>query len=259
LCAAIDATSLHRLRRRVPVRLLVPRVERRLARLLHAFGPASPALLAVMGFSARDRALEDELDIGHSLSDAETLAQAFEQALDARGLPYAWCDGDDLEALCQGARWIVCATSGALSLELREALEAAIADGLRVSFGPHPVAYDAAMKPLGDVALAGAEQLPAENPAAIERAVARAAEELALEGLACDPDGVHATVYEDEEGALRVLFAINASERDVVGRIGVGIDARWQDALDGGSATSQGGVLEVRLLPWSVRMLARNP
>ena len=68
----------------------------------------------------------------------------------------------------------------------------------------------------------------------------------------------HATVHEDAEGRARVLFAINASEQDVVARIAIDADAAWEVALDGGIARSNLGTLEVRLLPWTVRMLVRS-
>ena len=49
--------KLHTLRRRAPVRLVVPRALRRLARATHAFGPLTPALFNVIGVGlARERA-----------------------------------------------------------------------------------------------------------------------------------------------------------------------------------------------------------
>ena len=38
----------------------------------------------------------------------------------------------------------------------------------------------------------------------------------------------------------------------------LGVDAAWEDAIDGGRAHSELGVLETRMLPWTVRMLARK-
>ncbi|HZO13108.1 MAG TPA: beta-galactosidase [Polyangiaceae bacterium] len=257
LNAAIERTGLHRLRRRVPVRLLVPRIERRLARLLHAFGSASPALLAVMGHGVRERCFEQELDLGHPLVlDAEAFARAFEEALEARGIPFACCDDGDLEALRSDARWIVCATSGILSRGLTDTLSTAAAAGVKVTLGPHETRFDSEMRPMDPPR--ALELLTAIDPARIDRAVARAVETQNLPSLACDPEGIHATVHEDESGRPRVLFAINASDRDVVARITIDVDARWEDVLDAGSADSELGTLEVRLLPWTVRMLART-
>jgi beta-galactosidase len=116
------------------------------------------------------------------------------------------------------------------------------------------VAFDETMQP---VEAPDVELLVATDAARVDRAVARAVEALDLLSVACDPGGIHATVHEDDQGAPRVVFAINASERDVLARITLGVDASWEDAIEGGTAHSELGVLEVRVLPWTVRMLAR--
>ena len=102
------------------------------------------------------------------------------------------------------------------------------------------------------------ETLTATDPATVDRAVAKAIEAFALPSVACDPDGIHATVHEDLEGQPRVVFVINATDRDAVARVTLGVDAAWEDAIDGGRAHSELGVLETRMLPWTVRMLARK-
>jgi beta-galactosidase len=98
-----------------------------------------------------------------------------------------------------------------------------------------------------------------DDPAAADAAVARAIEDLSLPTWACDPDGIFATVHEDAEGRARVLFLVNAGEGDVVAHVHVGAayaDLRAVDGLDEAAFEVRRGVLEVRMTPRTVRMLA---
>jgi beta-galactosidase len=63
LLAALDRTAFHTLRRRAPVRLVVPRALRRLARVTHAFGPLTPALFHVAGAGWRESVLERDFGL----------------------------------------------------------------------------------------------------------------------------------------------------------------------------------------------------
>jgi hypothetical protein len=87
--------------------------------------------------------------------------------------------------------------------------------------------------------------------------VASALEALRLPRYASDPDGIRVTVHHDSEGELRVAFVINASDSDLVARVTLGVDGSWRDLLEGGSTRSADGLLELRVKPHSVRMLAR--
>ena len=260
LCAALGEVDFHRLRRHAPVRLLVPRIERRLARVMHAFGPATGALFSVMGQGARESCFEDDLGLGYPLAiEADTFVRSFEQALDARGVPYAHASGEDRDILVRGARWIVCATSGGFADSLALELATAAAAGTRVTLGPRPRRFDGAMRALGEVdPLAGVEVLEKTDPASAAAAVSRAVEALGLPHYASDPDGIQVTVHHDEAGEMRVAFVINATAADVVARITLGADGSWRDLLDGGSTRSEDGLLELRVKPHSVRMLARG-
>ncbi len=256
LCEALDAHDFHRLRRRAPVRLLVPRIERRLARVMHAFGPASAAAMAIAGQGPREACFEDDLGLGYPLAiEADTFARSFEQALDARGVPWALAAGEDRAASLAGAQWIICATSGGFSGALIEALRQAQAGGVRVTLGPRPLTRDGALRPLADsleVAL-----VAGSDPASADEAVAQALEVLDLPRHACDPDGIYATVHENDAGEARVVFVINPSDVDQVARLTLGVDARWRDALEGDETRSEQGVLELRVRPKTVRMMAR--
>ena len=91
-----------------PVRILTPRSERRLARVMHAFGPITGAFFSVIGAGARESVSEDDLGLGYPIAiEADAFVRAFEMALEARGVPFAHIGGEDREVSLDGARWIV--------------------------------------------------------------------------------------------------------------------------------------------------------
>ncbi|MBI4705932.1 MAG: beta-galactosidase [Deltaproteobacteria bacterium] len=260
---AWDRVGLHLLRRRAPVRLVVPRTERRLARVLHAFGPATPALFALAGQGPAEACGEDDLGLGYPLAiEAHEFAERLEQALDARGIPFALVDGDDAQAPLGDASWIVCATSGALGPELRKRLAAARRAGARVTIGPRPARFDAAMQPWGEgradpLQGVGVELLATTEPALLAAAIDRAVAELGLPRVRCEPEGIFATALEDDAGAARVLFAINPGPDARVARVFVEPAPRQaQDLITDEALTCAGGAIELALAARSVRMLA---
>jgi len=268
LTAALDRTGFHRLTRRAPVRLLTPRTERRLARVLHAFGPITGAFFSVAGKGARESVSEADLGLGYPLGiEADTFTRAFEQALEARGVPFAHVGGEDRDVSLDGARWIVCATSGGLNPELFRRLAQAGEGGAIVTLGPRAPAFDGAFRalaePLDLAALRGpghsgaVPALVGDDPASADAAVAHAVEALALPTYACDPDGIFATAHEDASGRARVLFVLNPGEHDVLARVHAGAGAtRAVDVIDDAAFEVSRGALEVRMTPHTVRMLA---
>jgi beta-galactosidase len=261
LCRAIEEQGFHHLTRRVPVRVLVPRVERRIARVMHALGPASGALMAVMGQGPREGCLEHELGVGYPLAlQADDFRRTFEQALEARGVPYALVGGEDPDFAKGGAAWVVCATGGGFSDVLAQRLADAASSGIRVSMGPRARRWDGILRPLGEDVLEAAdiERIEGSSAAVVGAAVSRAVESLGLPTHPCEPDGIHATVHENDAGQPRVVFVINPTQEDVGARIALGIDGDWQDLLGEGGTTSSGGVLELRIKPRTVRMLGRR-
>jgi beta-galactosidase len=267
LSAALDRTDFYKLTRRAPVRLLTPRTERRLARVLHAFGPITGAFFSVAGKGARESVSEADLGLGYPLGiEADTFARAFEQALEARGVPFAHVGGEDREVSLEGARWIVCATSGGLNPELFRRLVQAREGGAIVTLGPHEPAFDGAFRalaePLDLAALRSPDHpsavpvLVGDDPASADAAVAHAVEALSLPTYACDPDGIFATVHEDASGRARVLFVINPGEHDVLARVHAGDATRAVDLFDDAAFELSRGALEVRMTPHTVRMLA---
>lgn len=263
---ALSATAFHTLRRPAPVRLLVPRSERRLARVMHAFGPLTGAAFSVVGAGARESCLEDDLGLGFPLAiEADTFARAFELALEARGVPFAYVGGEDREVSLEGARWIVCATSGGLNPELWRRLAQAAEAGALITLGPREPVFDGAMRPLAapyDLSLlrgplADAALVVHDDPSTAHAAVSRSIELLGLPTIACDPDGIFATVHEDADGTPRVLFLLNPGGSDVLARVTVpAARGRATDVLEEATFEPRRGAFEVRMKPHTVRMLA---
>ncbi|HZF51348.1 MAG TPA: beta-galactosidase [Polyangiaceae bacterium] len=270
LIAGLEATGWTSLRRRAPVRILIPRSERRLARVMHAFGPLAGTIFSILGAGARESCVEDDLGLGYPLAtQADTFARAFEGALEARGVPFAYVGGEDRDVSLAGARWIVCASSGGLNPVLWRRLEGAAQAGAQVTIGPYEPVFDGSMKPLaepydlarlrpaGGGGAAEVAKVVHDDPASADAAVARAIEVLKLPTFACDPDGVFATVHEDAEGKARVFFLLNPGGGEVVARLGLGEGVLAAvDVIDDVRFEATRGAFEVQMRPRSVRMLA---
>jgi beta-galactosidase len=223
LNAALDATEFHTLRRRAPVRLVVPRSLRRLARATHAFGPITPAFFNILGAGFRESCLEDELGLGEVATIVgESFLRAFEKALQARGVPFAYAGGDSFVDSIEDARWVVCATVGGVKPELISRLRDAAKGGMRVTIGPRVPNRDGTMRLLStphDVS--GLEVEPLDDGARAGELVAKRIEELGLPAFPVDPDDVKMTVHEDASGAPRVVFVMNPTERELIARVSV--------------------------------------
>jgi len=267
LCAALDRTSFFTLTRRAPVRILTPRSERRLARVMHAFGPITGAFFSVVGKGARESVSEQDLGLGYPLGiESDSFARTFELALEARGVPFACIGGEDRDVSLDGARWILCATSGGLNPELFRRLEEAAAAGARVTLGPREPAFDGSYRALAEPldlarlrspSSADVPVLIEDDPAAADAAVSRAITDLGLPTWACDPDGIFATVHDDGAGRARVVFLLNPGDADVIARVHLGAEVtRAVDVLDEAVFTAKRGALDVRMTPRTVRMLA---
>jgi beta-galactosidase len=287
LSAGLVEVGFFSLRRRVPVRVVVPRSERRLSRVLHAFGPVPGAFFSVAGATPRERCLELELDGGGRLvHDADTFALAVEAALEVRGVPFAVVGGEDRDVSLDGAKWIVCATSGGLSPKLMDALVAAAEGGAVVTLGPVAPTMDGTYRELAEPlalerlrpdglnanyprgGLGGAELAAARaalplvcpaDPLALDAAVADAARLLGLPSTPADPDTVFVTVHEDAAGRPRVVFLINPGEHDVVARAsipGLAPGAQVTDLLTKAELSLDGPTLEARVPAKTVRVLS---
>jgi beta-galactosidase len=167
LSRALDATRFHELVRATPVRLVVPRSLRRLARASHAFGPLTPALFNILGAGFRESCIEDDFGLGDVPTIAgEAYLRAFERALSARGVPFAYAGGESLEESVRGAQWIVCSTFAGVKREVFAQLQAAQDAGALVTIGPHVPDRDGSRR---RTTPAASRSKPSRTPAAPTR------------------------------------------------------------------------------------------
>jgi beta-galactosidase len=262
LVTALEDISFASLRRATPVRIVVPRLERRIARVMHAFGPLSAAILSTFGMGPRESAVEEELGLGYPLAvEVGDFVFEFERALEARGVPYAVVGAEDY-AFAGDVRWLLCASSGALETAVFERLSRARARGTHITIGPREPLFDESfrtpsspydLQKLGnDGRLGPLVRNGMEAASSVDQAV----DLLGLPTHACDPSDVLVTVHEDSAGIARVVFVLNSADRQVMARVRCGIDAtRVVDALEDTEFHIVSGVLEVVMRPRAVRML----
>jgi beta-galactosidase len=256
LLTAIEAVRFHTLRRRTPVRLVVPRALRRLARAMHSFGPVTPAFFNIIGAGWRESVLERDFGMGAPpLIAAEGYLRAFERALHARGVPFAYAGGETVELSIAGADWVVCTSGGGLKPHLVESLHAARRAGTVVTMGPRSPELDAAMRPLRrPVDVDGFEIEPLDDIARADALVAKRIDELELPTWPTDPLDVHVAVHEDDAGA-RVVFVMNPTAQDLVARVSLaGVDA-LVDLMGGQRVARSGGAFELTVPSRVVRMM----
>jgi beta-galactosidase len=260
LLAALDRTEFHTLRRRSPVRLVVPRALRRLARVTHAFGPLTPALFHVAGAGWRESALERKFGLdAPPIIAAEAYLRAFERALHARGVPFAYAGGETVEHSTVGATWIICASAGGLKPHLVDSLHSARKGGAIVTMGPREPSLDGAMQPLKrPVDVSGFEIEPLDDIARADVLVARRIDELNLPTWPIHPSDAHMTIHEDSQGVPRVVFVMNPTANDLVVRVSFAGITALVDALTDGAAervVRVGGAFEVSVPARVVRMM----
>jgi beta-galactosidase len=258
LLGALDRTRFHMLRRQAPVRLVVPRSLRRLARATHAFGPLTPALFSVAGAGWSESVIERDYGLdAPPVMAAEAYLRAFERALRGRGVPFAYAGGETVEHSTRGARWVVCASPGGLKPQLVRSLQATRLAGAVVTIGPRTPDLDGTMRPLQrKLDVRGIEIEPLEDLARADSLVARRIEELALPTWLVDPLDAHVTVHEDESGAPRLVFVMNPTDKDLSVRVSLpGVDA-VVDAIGEGRMARAGGALDVNVPSRLVRMLS---
>jgi len=241
LIDALDRTAFHTLRRKTPVRLVVPRALRRLARATHAFGPVTPAAFHIAGAGPLESCLEDDFGLGEIAPlVGETFVRAFERALLARGVPFAYAGGEALEASISGAAWVVCTTAGGIKADVIAQLRAARERGVAVTIGPRVPTRDGSMRELRaphDVTGLEVEELA--DPSRADALVARYVEELDLPAFPVSAPDVHVTVHDDADGVPRVAFVMNPTAEQVVATVGLGRARALVDLLPRGRGAAR--------------------
>ncbi len=256
LLGALERTGFSRLVRDAPVRLVTPWATRRLARVMHAFGPATGALFSVLGHGATERCLEDDFGTEAPIAlETDRFLGLFEEALEARGVPYAHASGEDRAAVAEGARWLVCATTGGMHPALFRVLREAHARGAAVTLGPRAPERDQHFRDLATpFDVAGMRIAHGATPAEVDALVAEHITALGLHAYASDPDGVSVSVHRDAEGP-KVVFVLNPQPSDVAAVVSVPDVTRAEDALSGAKIEVRDGALAVRVGPRSFVML----
>jgi beta-galactosidase len=246
LLTALEKTRLHTLQRRAPVRLVVPRALRRLACAAHAFGPVTPAFFNIIGAGWRESVIERDFGLGTSPAiEAEAFLRAFERALHARGVPFAYCGGETIEQSIAGASWVVCASGGGLKPHVIESLHGAREAGAVVTIGPQVPELDAAWRPLKrPLDVDGFEVEPLQDLASVDALVARRIDELELPAWPVDPVDMHVAVHEDAKGP-RVVFVMNPAPEDVTARVSIPGAEALVDLLSGRRTARSGGGFEL--------------
>lgn len=224
LLRALDEVDFASLRRRTPVRLVVPRALRRLSRATHAFGPVTPAVFHIVGAGPLERCLEEDFGLGEVAPIVgESFVRAFERALLARGVPFAYAGGESLEESIRHTSWVICTTAGGLKREVVAQLRQARERGMSVTIGPRVPSRDGSMRLLSephDVRGLALESL--EDPSRADAVVAHHVDELDLPAYPVDVPDVHVAVHEDAEGTPRVAFVMNPTDKPVVATVGLG-------------------------------------
>jgi len=264
LVGALERLDFFGLQIRAAVHIVVPRNLRRLARVLHAFGPLTLAAFHVSGGGAEEACFEDEFGLGSPVViEAWQFVKRLEAALSAERIPYAVVAGDLTEQALQQGQWTVIASAGGLEHEIRETLGRAMAAGRALSIGPYPVLRDAIFQPLDEpfqVVEGGAvPSLLGLDEAELRAAVSAAKTALGLPSFGCAPEGISVTVHHDDTGQARVAFVINPTARAVRAEVSLPGIARAVDALDGTEFRARQGEFELPLPPHTVRLFELFP
>jgi beta-galactosidase len=263
LFRALEETRFHELFRRAPVRIVNTSLKRRLNRALHAFSPATPALFAVLGSGSHETCFEDDFGLGGRVaSEVDAFIEAFEQALSARGVPFAHVDGETAGPSLSGARWIICPTAGGVELGLWTELQRRRQEGAWVTIGPRVPSRDGSLRPLAEpLDPTGFEQVPMSGPhphvdgAAIDAQVDAAIRGLDLPVWTAGPKTVSVTVHEDAENRPRVLFIMNPTTVNEEATVQLRQRATLIDLFDGSRHECSEGGASVFVPARSVRML----
>jgi len=264
LVSALERLDFFSLQIRPTVHIVVPRNLRRLARVLHAFGPVTLAAFHVSGGGAEEACFEDDFGMGSPVViEAWQFVKRLETALSAERIPYAVVAGDLTEQALQQGQWTVVACAGGLEQEIRDTLAGAAAAGRAISIGPYPAERDAIFQPLPEpFRLPEGGAVPSQlslDDEALRNAVRAAKTALDLASVACSPEGISVTVHHDDTGQARVAFVINPTARALRAELSLPGIARAVDALDGSEFRARQGEFELPLPAHTVRLFELFP
>jgi len=241
------------------VRLVVPRILRRLGRALHAFGSATPAMIHVLGGGYRESCFEDELGLGFSAPlEAEAFLPRFERALLRRGVPFAYVSGELARETCEGAAWTICTSGGGLKPDFVRTLRDLADGGAHVTLGPCLPLRDGRYQRLARASELGAvtfEDL--EAPGRADAVVHEMTARLSLPVFTVEADDeCHVTVHEDASGAPRVVFLMNPHRSVVTVEATLGFANDLRDLASGEVVRSRAHRYSTTLPARTVRIFA---
>ena len=230
LIEALDKVDFPSLHRHAPVRLVVPRALRRLARVSHAYGPLSPALFNVVRGGFEDACLEDVAGLETGPIAGERFLRGFERALVDRGVPFAYAGGETFPESTKGASWVICATGGIFKRELLTYLHDLRRSGTSVTLGPAPPRIgeesDARASDLEDFELE-----PLNDLARADAVVAEHIKRLDIPVYPVKPSDLFVTVHADGDGIPRVLFLMNPTSESKTAHFSAGGIEALEDLL----------------------------
>ncbi len=256
---ALESVNFRSLRRAVPVRLVVPRMLRRLGRVLHAFGSATPAMIHVLGGGYRESCFEDELGLGFSAPlEAEAFLRRIERALLRRGVPFAYVSGELAGEACSDSAWTVCASGGGLKPEFVETLRELAREGVTVTLGPREPLRDGRFQPLRHPQALDPVMLETlESPGRADALVHEMVTKLHLPSYGIEADGdCHVTVHSNDIGMAKVAFFMNPNREPLTAEATLGFSNRLRDVLTGDVIESRSHRHSVVLPARTVRIFA---
>ncbi len=253
--AALDQIAFHTLRRQAPVKLIIPRSIRRLARATHAFGALTPALFNVLGGGFAESCFEDDLGLGKSVVlEAERFLRVFERALFARGVPFGYAAGESLGHAATNAKWLVVPTVGGLKSELWTELADLSSSGRHITIGPSLLDRDGSLRPVKKRDTRAFEFASLDDPNEVAALVARRIEAMDLPTYTAT-EGAYVTVHHDKK-APRAVLVMNPRRDEIVSSVSVAKVERLCDVLTGRALDRTFGAFEVAVAPRSVRIFA---
>ncbi len=260
LVTALDRIGFAELERFVEVAVVVPRSQRRLARVLNAFGAVPPTVFELGGGGAIDACFEDDWkEGGPVVVEAARFLERLEGALESRRIPFERVSGDVFEHTPARRPWTVLVCGGMLEESLLEAVQGAWDSMLPLTVGPRPVTRGPRMQPL-----AASLEVPVgltvppyvgDDMGRISDLLEVAQQQLGLGTLQAEPAEISIELHRRKTGEPAALFVINPSDHEVEACVAAAGTEVATDALDGQNYHARLGRLELRLQPRSVRML----
>lgn len=257
LLEALEKVKFHTLTRHTPVRLVIPRALRRLARATHAFGPVPPSAFNILGKGFRESCFEDDFGLGEvPTMAAEDYLGTFERALSARGVPFAYAGGETFMESTDRAQWVICATSGGVKADFFEQMQAARKRGALITMGPAVPSRDGSMRPFTHpIETTAIEFEPLGDATRADALVSKRIEELKLPTYSVDPDRTHVTLHHDSRGVPKVAFVMNPTSETLVSHASIPGVAALVDLLGKGDRiTKTSARFEIPLPARTVRI-----